>query len=190
MGYMMLSCQSEETCNFTYFHFYSEFDKTLAVKVLETVFLSVVFMFSCFVNICAIVLLVRKKKLVTANCFVLNLFCSDLLFISMIPLILVIRWTEVWILGDFFCHLLFYVICLSGCVILISLSAVSLERMICIMKLSQATACNVKVVTVGIVTIWGFSAITALPLSLFFKVIPQRVNNRVSHLKNIFQYYL
>ncbi|KAM4031669.1 free fatty acid receptor 4 [Anomaloglossus baeobatrachus] len=178
MGYMIVSCQSEEICNFTFFNFFSEFDKSLHVKVLETILLSVVFMFSCFVNISAIALLVRKKKLVTANCFVLNLFCSDLLFISMIPLILVIRWTEVWILGDFFCHLLFYVISLSGCVILISLSAVSLERMICIMKLYQATTCNGKVVAVGIVTIWGFSAMTALPLCLFFNVITQKVNNR------------
>ncbi|XP_056385528.1 free fatty acid receptor 4 [Hyla sarda] len=178
MGYMIVSCQPEENCTFSYFNFYSEFDKTLAVKVVETLVLSIVFTFSCFVNICAIVLLVRKKKLVTANCFVLNLFCSDLLFISMIPLILVIRWTEVWILGDFFCHLLFYVICLSGCVILISLSAVSLERMICIMKVSQATTCNVKLVAVGIVTIWGFSAMTALPMCLFFNVITQKVNNR------------
>ncbi|XP_071986626.1 free fatty acid receptor 4 [Engystomops pustulosus] len=178
MGYLLLSCQFEEQCNFTYFNFYSEFDKTLVVKVVETILLSIVFLFSCFVNISAIFLLVRKKKVVTANCFVLNLFCSDLLFISMIPLILVIRWSEVWILGDFFCHLLFYVICLSGCVILISLSAVSLERMICIMKVSQATTCNVKVVTVGIVTIWSFSAMTALPMCLFFKVITQRVNNK------------
>ncbi|KAM3913205.1 free fatty acid receptor 4 [Leptodactylus fuscus] len=179
MGYMLLLCsQSEASCNFTYFNFYSEFDRTLAVKVVETLLLSLVFIVSCFVNISAIVLLLRKKKLVTANCFVLNLFCSDLLFISMIPLILVVRWTEVWVLGDFFCHLLFYVICLSGCVILISLSAVSLERMVCIMKLSQATSCNVKVVAIGIVTIWGFSAMTALPLCLFFKVIPQKVNNR------------
>ncbi|KAG9484809.1 hypothetical protein GDO78_008102, partial [Eleutherodactylus coqui] len=174
---MILSCQSEENCNFTYFNFYSEFDKTLAVKVFETTFLSVLFILSCFVNICAIVLLVRKKKLVTANCFVLNLFCSDLLFISMIPFILVIRWTEVWVLGDFFCHLLFFVICLSGCVILISLSAVSLERMICIMKVSQATSCNVKVVTIGILTIWGFSVMTALPMCLFFNVMTQKVNN-------------
>ncbi|XP_077113177.1 free fatty acid receptor 4 [Ranitomeya variabilis] len=178
MGYMIVSCQSEEICNFTFFNFFSEFDKSLQVKVLETIFLSVVFMFSCFVNISAIVLLVRKKKLVTANCFVLNLFCSDLLFISMIPLILVIRWTEVWILGDFFCHLLFYVISLSGCVILSSLSAVSLERMICIMKLTQATTCNVKVVAVGILTIWVFSAMTAIPMCLFFNVITQKVNNR------------
>ncbi|XP_069812336.1 free fatty acid receptor 4 [Dendropsophus ebraccatus] len=178
MGYMIVSCQDAENCTLSYFTFYSEFDKPLAVKVVETIFLTVVFTFSCFVNICAIVLLLRKKKMVTANCFVLNLFCADLLFISLIPLILVVRWSEVWILGDFFCHLIFYVICLSGCVILISLSAVSLERMICIMKVTQATACNRKVVAVGIVTIWGFSGITALPMCRFFNVVTQRVNNQ------------
>ncbi|XP_069812337.1 free fatty acid receptor 4-like isoform X2 [Dendropsophus ebraccatus] len=180
MGYMIVSCQDAENCTLSYFTFYSEFDKPLAVKVVETIFLTVVFTFSCFVNICAIVLLLRKKKMVTANCFVLNLFCADLLFISLIPLILVVRWSEVWILGDFFCHLIFYVICLSGCVILISLSAVSLERMICIMKVTQATACNRKVVAVGIVTIWGFSGITALPMCRFFNVVTQRVNNQLT----------
>ncbi|XP_066454922.1 free fatty acid receptor 4-like [Eleutherodactylus coqui] len=178
MANMIEPCQSEENCNFIYFNFYSEFDKTLAVKVLETTFLSVVFMFSCFVNICAIILLVRKKKLVTADCFVLNLFCSDFLFISIIPLILVIRWTEAWVLGDFFCHLIFFIICLSSSVNLISLSAVSLERMMYIMKVSQATSCNVKVVTIGILTIWGFSVMTALPMFLLFNVITQKVNNR------------
>ncbi|XP_040292800.1 free fatty acid receptor 4 [Bufo bufo] len=178
MGYVVVSCQSEEGFNFTYFNFYSEFDRSLTVKVFETLFLSVVFLFSCLINICAIVSLVKKKTMVTANCFVLNLFCSDLLFISMIPLILVVRWSEDWILGDFFCHLLFYVICLSGCVILISLSAVSLERMICIMKMSQATNYNVKVVAIGMATIWCFSALTALPMCLFFNVVTQTVNNK------------
>ncbi|XP_075072239.1 free fatty acid receptor 4 [Mixophyes fleayi] len=175
---MFISYQSEQHGNKTHFPFYSEFNKTVAVTVVETVFLCLVFAFSCLANICAILLLVRKKRLVTSNCFVLNLFCSDLLFISMIPFIVVIRWSEAWILGDFVCHMLFYVMCLSGCVILISLSAVSLERMICIMKVTQTTTCNVKVVAVGLLIIWGFSAMTALPLCLFFEVVTERVNNR------------
>ncbi|XP_040217706.1 free fatty acid receptor 4 [Rana temporaria] len=171
MGQLIIAYQDTQYDNKTHFTFYSEFNKTLAVKVVETFFLCLVFVFSWLTNVCAIVLLIRKKRLVTSNCFVLNLFCSDLLFVTMIPFILVVRWTENWILGDFVCHLLFYVICLSGCVILISLSAVSLERMICIMKMTQTTTCNVKVVVMGLVIIWGFSAMTALPLCLFFKVV-------------------
>ncbi|XP_063819823.1 free fatty acid receptor 4 [Pseudophryne corroboree] len=176
MGHMSLVYQSDQLGNQTHFGFYSEFNKTVAVTVVETVFLCLVFAFSCLANICAIVLLVRKKRLVTSNCFVLNLFCSDLLFVSMIPFIVVIRWTEVWVLGDFFCHLLFYIMCLSGCVILMSLSAVSLERMICIMKVTQTTTCDVKVVVGGLLVIWVFSAMTALPLCLFFTVVKERVN--------------
>ncbi|XP_072280897.1 free fatty acid receptor 4 [Pyxicephalus adspersus] len=164
--------------NHTHFTFFSEFNKPLGVKVVETIFMTLVFIFSCLANVCAIVLLIRKKRLVTSNCFVLNLFFSDLLFISMIPFILVVRWMENWILGDFVCHMLFYIICLSGCVILISLSAVSLERMICIMKVTQTTTCNVKVVVLGLLIIWVFSAMTALPLCLFFKVIKETVNGK------------
>ncbi|XP_018414181.1 PREDICTED: free fatty acid receptor 4 [Nanorana parkeri] len=177
MGQLLISYQDEQYGNHTHFAFYTEFNKTLEEKVVETIFLSLVFVFSWFSNVCAIVLLIRKKRLVTSNCFVLNLFCSDLLFVSMIPFILVVRWTENWILGEFVCHLLFYVMCLSGSVILISLSAVSLERMICIMKVTQTTTCNVKVVVLGLVIIWVFSAMTALPLCLFFKVIPKTVND-------------
>ncbi|XP_053306943.1 free fatty acid receptor 4 isoform X2 [Spea bombifrons] len=164
--------------NGTCFLFFSDFKShnKVAVAVVETLVLLLVFGFSLLTNICAIVLLARRKRLVTANCFVLNLFCADLLFISMIPFILVIRWTEVWVLGDFICHMLFYIICLSGCVTLISLSAVSLERMVCIMKVTQATTCNAKVVAGGLLGIWGFSAITALPLCLFFQVVTLRVN--------------
>ncbi|XP_063291069.1 free fatty acid receptor 4 [Pelobates fuscus] len=164
--------------NRSLFTFFSDFKSNgkVAATVVETVVLSSVFVFSLFTNICAIVLLTRKKRLVTANCFVLNLFCADLLFISMIPLILVIRWTEVWVLGEFVCHMHFYIICLSGCVTLISLSAVSLERMICIMKVTQAATCNVKVVVLGIFSIWSFSAMTALPLCLFFNVVNVTIN--------------
>ncbi|XP_053548891.1 free fatty acid receptor 4 [Bombina bombina] len=166
--------------NWTYFTFFSDFKTSskLALTVLETFILSLIFIFSVIANISAIILLVRKKRLVTSNCFVLNLFCADLLFVSMIPFILVIRWTDVWVLGDFICHSLFYVICLSGCVNLISLSAVSLERMICIMRVTQATSCNVKLVVLGISGIWIFSALTALPLYLFFKVLKQQMNGQ------------
>lgn len=149
MEQLIIAYKDTQSGNNTQFTFYSEFNKTLEVKVVETIFLCLVFVFSWLTNVCAIVLLIRKKRLVTSNCFVLNLFFSDLLFVTMIPFILVVRWTENWILGDFVCHLLFYVICLSGCVILISLSAVSLERMICIMKMTQTTTCNVKVVVMG-----------------------------------------
>ncbi|KAE8590737.1 hypothetical protein XENTR_v10018179 [Xenopus tropicalis] len=168
----------------THFTFFSDFktNNKVAVTVLETLVMSLVFIVSIFTNISAIILMVKKKRLVTANCFVLNLFCADLLFISMIPFILVIRWTEVWVLGDFICHMHFYIICLSGCVTLISLSAVSLERMISIMKITQATTCNVKVVVCGLLGIWVFSAFTALPMCLFFNVVEQKVNGTVIHI--------
>ncbi|OCT70123.1 free fatty acid receptor 4-like [Xenopus laevis] len=163
----------------THFTFFSDFNNKVALTILETVVMSSIFIISIVANISAIILMAKKKKLVTANCFVLNLFCADLLFISMIPVILVIRWTKVWVLGEFICHMHFYIICLSGCVTLISLSAVSLERMISIMKVTQATSCNVKVVVCGLLGIWVFSAFTALPMCLFFNVVEQTVNGTV-----------
>ncbi|MEE6485654.1 hypothetical protein FKM82_014367 [Ascaphus truei] len=179
MDHLVTSPQAVIYGNRTLFTFFSDFKASnkVAVIVVETLVLSLVFVFSLLTNICAIILLARKKRLVSANCFVLNLFCADLLFISMIPFILVIRWAEAWILGDFICHMLVYVICLSGCVTIISLAAVSLERMICIMKVTPATTCNVKVVAGGLLGIWIFSAITALPMCIFFKVVTQRVND-------------
>ncbi|XP_030058894.1 free fatty acid receptor 4 isoform X1 [Microcaecilia unicolor] len=174
------SPQAMAMANWTFFTFFSDFKggDSVAFTVLETVVLSLVFLFSLLANVFAILLLSRKKRLVNANCFVLNLFCADLLFISMIPFILTTRWTQAWVLGEFLCHLLFYVMWLSGSASIISLAAVSLERMVCIMKLHQAASWNAKVVVGGLVAIWGYSALTGLPLALFFKVITQPVNGQ------------
>ncbi|XP_030058895.1 free fatty acid receptor 4 isoform X2 [Microcaecilia unicolor] len=176
------SPQAMAMANWTFFTFFSDFKggDSVAFTVLETVVLSLVFLFSLLANVFAILLLSRKKRLVNANCFVLNLFCADLLFISMIPFILTTRWTQAWVLGEFLCHLLFYVMWLSGSASIISLAAVSLERMVCIMKLHQAASWNAKVVVGGLVAIWGYSALTGLPLALFFKVITQPVNGQIT----------
>ncbi|XP_069467455.1 free fatty acid receptor 4 [Ambystoma mexicanum] len=166
--------------NWTYFTFFSESRDGggVAVPVVETLALSLIFVVSLLGNICAITLLARKKRLVSANCFVLNLFCADLLFISTIPCILATRWSGAWVLGDFCCHILFYVMSLSGCVTISSLAAVSLERMVCIMRLHQASSCDVKVVAGGLLSIWGFSALTTVPLCVFFRVTTQPANGK------------
>ncbi|XP_069095935.1 free fatty acid receptor 4 [Pleurodeles waltl] len=164
--------------NWTYFTFFSESREGLAMPIVETLVLSLIFVVSLLGNICAITLLARKKRLVTANCFVLNLFCADLLFISTIPFILATRWSGAWSLGDFCCHMLFYVVSLSGCVTISSLAAVSLERMVCIMRLHQASSCDAKAVAGGLLGIWGFSALTALPLCVFFRVTTQPANGK------------
>uniref|UniRef100_A0A8C3RNE6 Free fatty acid receptor 4 n=1 Tax=Chelydra serpentina TaxID=8475 RepID=A0A8C3RNE6_CHESE len=165
--------------NCTRFPFFSDFkgQNRVALSALETAVLSCIFLVSLLVNICAISLLVRKKKkLRTANCLVLNLFCADLLFISAIPAILVVRWTEAWVLGDLVCHLLFYVMSLSGSVTILSLAAVSLERVVCIVRLRHTARCSCKLLAGILLLIWGVSGLATLPLCLFFNVEPLLVH--------------
>ncbi|NXA19729.1 FFAR4 protein, partial [Ibidorhyncha struthersii] len=120
--------------NETYFPFFSDFrgHNVTALRIGESSALASIFLLALAGNIWGICLLVRRQhRLCAANCLVLNLFCADLLFITAIPFIVVVRWTESWVLGDVVCHMLFYVVSLSGTVVILSLSAVSLERLLC-----------------------------------------------------------
>ncbi|NWV90255.1 FFAR4 protein, partial [Machaerirhynchus nigripectus] len=123
--------------NRTYFPFFSDFrgSDVTALRIGESSALAFIFLLSLAGNIWGICLLMRRhRRLCAANCLVLNLFCADLLFITAMPFIAVVRWTESWVLGDAVCHLLFYVVSLSGTVVLLSLSAVSLERVVSIAR--------------------------------------------------------
>uniref|UniRef100_A0A8C5U3Z1 Free fatty acid receptor 4 n=1 Tax=Malurus cyaneus samueli TaxID=2593467 RepID=A0A8C5U3Z1_9PASS len=127
--------------NRTYFPFFSDFRgrNVTALRVGETAALASIFLLSLAGNIWGICLLMRRhRRLCAANCLVLNLFCADLLFITAMPFIAIVRWTESWLLGDVVCHLLFYVVSLGGTVIILSLSAVSLERVVTIARLRHA----------------------------------------------------
>uniref|UniRef100_K7FS37 Free fatty acid receptor 4 n=1 Tax=Pelodiscus sinensis TaxID=13735 RepID=K7FS37_PELSI len=160
--------------NCTRFPFFSDFkgQNKVALSALESAVLAFIFLVSLLGNACAISLLARKKRLRTANCLVLNLFCADLLFISAIPVVLVVRWTESWVLGDFVCHMLFYVMSLSGSVTILSLAAVSLERLFCIVRLRHTARCSCRLLAGILLLIWGLSALATLPLCLFFSVEP------------------
>ncbi|KAL2302956.1 hypothetical protein Nmel_010410 [Mimus melanotis] len=127
--------------NRTYFPFFSDFRgrNVTALRIGESSALAFIFLLSLAGNVWGICLLVRRhRRLCAANCLVLNLFCADLLFITAMPFIAVVRWTESWVLGNVVCHLLFYVVSLSGAVIILSLSAVSLERVVSIARLRHA----------------------------------------------------
>ncbi|XP_009464701.1 PREDICTED: free fatty acid receptor 4 [Nipponia nippon] len=129
--------------NRTYFPFFSDFRgrNVTALRVGESFALATVFLLALVGNVWGICLLVQQRhrhRLCAANCLVLNLFCADLLFITPTPFIAVVRWTESWVLGDVVCHMLFYVVSLSGTVVILSLSAVSLERVVSIARLRHA----------------------------------------------------
>lgn len=157
----------------TYFPFFSDFRgrNVTALRVGESVALGSIFLLALLGNVWGICLLAwRRHRLCVANCLVLNLFCADLLFITAIPFIGVVRWTESWVLGDVICHMLFYVMTLSGTVIILSLSAVSLERVVSIARLRHA-ACRRRKVLVAALLVWGFAAAVTLPLCCFFTVV-------------------
>nr|XP_060622812.1 free fatty acid receptor 4 [Anolis sagrei ordinatus] len=152
----------------------------VALTVLETAVLGTVLVLAVAANGAAIRLLVsrRKSPLRLSGCLMLNLFCADLLFVSAIPPIAVVRWTESWTLGEALCHLLFYLMSLSGSVTLLSLAAVSLERLLSILRLRPAGPCPRRLVAAVLAALWAFAALATLPLSLFFTVQPCHTHGR------------
>ncbi|NXG49947.1 FFAR4 protein, partial [Psilopogon haemacephalus] len=172
---LMLGSRSTRGGNRTYFPFFSDFrgHNVTALRVGESSALASIFLLALVGNVWGISLLVRRqqRRLCAANCLVLNLFCADLLFITPIPFIAVVRWTESWELGDFVCHMLFYVVSLSGAVVILSLSAVSLERVVSIARLRHAAFRRRKALAAALFFIWGFAAVVTFPLCCFFTVV-------------------
>ncbi|XP_032985628.1 free fatty acid receptor 4 isoform X2 [Rhinolophus ferrumequinum] len=170
--------RSLEEANRTRFPFFSEVkgDHRLVLSAVETVVLSLIFVVSLLGNVGALVLVARRRRRGTTTCLVLNLFCADLLFTSAIPPVLAVRWTEAWRLGRVACHLLFYVMSLSGSVTILTLAAVSLERVVCIVRLQRGVRGPGRRARVALLAlIWGYSALAAGPLFVFFHVVQQRL---------------
>nr|XP_004653275.2 free fatty acid receptor 4 [Jaculus jaculus] len=168
--------RSLEPSNRTRFPFFSDVkgEHRLALSAVETLALGLIFAVSLLGNLCALVLVARRRRRGATASLVLNLFCADLVFASAIPLVLVVRWTEAWVLGSVACHLLFYVMTLSGSVTILTLAAVSLERMVCIVRLQRGAAGPGRRLQASLLAfIWGYSALAALPLYTFFHVLPQ-----------------
>lgn len=170
--------------NDTFFPFFSDFKDAavrLGLSIVETVVLASIFGLALVANAGAIRLVLRRKgRPGAASCLVLNLFCADLLFISAIPVIAVVRWTESWTLGEAVCHLLFYLMSLSGSVTILSLAAVSLERVVSIVRLKPSKPWKGRLVAACLLSIWVLAALATLPLSLFFSVQPMPTRGQVS----------
>ncbi|XP_068955361.1 free fatty acid receptor 4 [Petaurus breviceps papuanus] len=175
------SLRSQNPANRTFFSFFSEFkgEQRVALSVVETAALALIFTVSLVGNVCAILLLARQRRRGTTACLVLNLFCADLLFITAIPPVLAVRWTEEWLLGDLACHLVFHVMSLSGSVTILSLAAVSLERMVCIVRMQHsAQGPGPRARTALLALIWIYSTVSSLPLGIFFSVRLQPLLDR------------
>ncbi|XP_078079043.1 free fatty acid receptor 4-like [Mustelus asterias] len=180
MGFSLFRATGGYETNRSFFPYFSEFrssDQILAVTV-ETVILVLIFLISLLTNGCMIGLVVKGKKLVNFQCFMLNLFLADIVFVGVIPIIITIRWTESWTLGAVGCHALFYVMATSGGVTIITLAAISIERSISILQMRLKAALHCKPVTVVVLTIWLFSALTSLPLCIHFQVMTIHVKEQ------------
>lgn len=172
--------------NFTYFSFFSELHHSdhVFTTAVETLVISAVFVVSVAANVGAAALVTRERRLLANKTILtLNLFVADLLFVSMIPLIVAVRWTVSWNLGFTACHAVLYVVCVSGCVTITTLATISVERVQAILRLQTVPTLNPRMVTVTVIFIWAFSALTALPLSLFFTVMEVDFTKRVWMMK-------
>ncbi|EHH64889.1 hypothetical protein EGM_18219 [Macaca fascicularis] len=169
--------RSLEQANRTRFSFFSDVkgDHRLLLAAVETTVLALIFAVSLLGNVCALVLVARRRRRGTTACLVLNLFCADLLFISAIPLVLAVRWTEAWLLGPVACHLLFNFL-LDDPERQRHHPHAGRERMVCIVHLQRGVRGPGRRARAVLLTlIWGYSAVAALPLCVFFRVVPQRL---------------
>ncbi|XP_078128611.1 free fatty acid receptor 4-like [Sander vitreus] len=160
--------------NFTYFSFFSEahYSDHVATTVVETLAITAVFLVSVASNAGAAALVTWERRLLANKTILtLNLFVADLLFVSMIPLIVAVRWTGSWMLGFMACRTVLYVICMSGCATITTLASISVERVHAIIRLQAVPILNHRVVIATLFFIWAFSALTSIPLSLFFTVM-------------------
>lgn len=168
--------------NTTYFSFFSEVSQSdhFSSTIVETLAITTVFLTSVAANLGAAALVTfERKPLANKTILTINLFVADLLFVSMIPLIVAVRWTVSWTLGYAACHTVLFVTCTSGCVSITTLASISVERVQAILRLQTAHTLDPRMVTATIIFIWAYSALSTLPLSLFFTVMEVDFPNRV-----------
>ncbi|KAI5087801.1 somatostatin receptor type 5 [Silurus meridionalis] len=159
--------------NFSYFSYFSELQHSFwFVPIIETMVLLVLFMISAVGNFGALILVTQERRLANNTILTTNLFLADLLFISTVPFIISVRWTKVWKLGSAACHLILYFISVSGLVTITTLAAISIERLLAILKMEATPSLNHRWKNGVLLLIWCFSAVAMLPLSLFSRVIP------------------
>ncbi|KAL6466380.1 hypothetical protein MHYP_G00241840 [Metynnis hypsauchen] len=158
--------------NISYFSFFSELQRShWLVTTMETLVQMAIFLVSVVSNIGAFTLVLRERRLADNTLFTLNLFLADLLFVSTIPLVTAVRWTQSWRLGSTTCRIVMYFICLSGGVTIITLAAISIERLLAILKMEATPSLNPKRASAGLLSIWLLIAIALLPLCLFSRVV-------------------
>ncbi|XP_047008373.1 free fatty acid receptor 4-like [Ictalurus punctatus] len=159
--------------NFSYFSYFSELQHSYwFVPVIETMVLLILFLVSVVGNLGALILVIQKRRRANNTILTLNLFLADLLFVSTVPFVITVRWTKAWKLGSAACHLIMYFISMSGTVTITTLAAISIERLLAILKMETTPSLNPRWTLGVLLLIWFFCAVAMLPLSLFSRVIP------------------
>lgn len=159
--------------NISYFSFFSELQYSYwFVPIIETMVLLSLFLVSVVVNLGALILVIQESRPANNSILTINLFLADLLFISTVPFVIAVRWTKSWDLGSTACHLIMYFISVSGIVTITTLSAISIERLLAILKMETTHRLKYRWTHRVLLFIWFFSAVAMLPLSLFSRVIP------------------
>lgn len=177
--------------NLSYFSYFSELrDSYWFMTIIETMVLLILFLASVVGNLGALALVIQERRCANTTILTMNLFLADLLFVSTVPFIVTVRWTKAWTLGSAACHMIMYFISMSGIVTSTTLAAISIERLLSIMKMETTPSLNPRWTHGVLLLIWFLSALAMLPLSLFFRVItvisPQQVITVISIYDQIY----
>lgn len=157
--------------NRSYFTFFSEFNRPwYGIGIIEALIFNVIFIISLVANLMIVVRVVRVHQLKTVtNCFIANLAVADILFTTGCPLIGVIRVTGTWILGSFICHMLVYMEFVCMLAVIWTMTVISIDRFICIVRPNQCRI-TLRMAVIIIIIIWVFAFTLSIPMAAFFNV--------------------
>ncbi|XP_053087042.1 free fatty acid receptor 4 [Pangasianodon hypophthalmus] len=176
--------------NLSYFSYFSELHHSCwFAPIIETMVLLILFLVSVVGNLGALILVIQERRLAN-TILTVNLFLADLLFVSTVPFVIAVRWTKAWKLGSAACHLIMYFISVSGIVTITTLAAISIERLLAILKMETTPSLNPKWTHGVLLLIWFFSAVAMLPLSLFSRLIPVISPQQVMTVAFVFVFFI
>lgn len=157
--------------NRSYFTFFSEFNRPWkGIGIIEAIIFNAIFIVSLVANFIIIVRVVRVHQLKTVtNCFIANLAMADLLFTTGCPVIAVVRITGTWVLGAFFCHTLVYLEFVCMFAVIWTMTVISIDRFICIVKPNNCRI-SLKMAIAIVIVIWLFAFTSSIPMAAFFNV--------------------
>lgn len=157
--------------NTTYFTFFSEFNRPwIGLSYIEATVLILLFILSFLSNISIFYQIMNTKSTRTVtNYLICNLAVADILFTSGGPLVAVARISGTWILGNFVCKMMIYVLFTCAFVLIWTMTIISIDRNICINKTSMKRL-TPKAIVIIIIFIWILAFASFIPLGMFFNV--------------------